>query len=220
MKKFLGISLLLLLLATPFTASALQYELAFEADAVGLVAGAVWDYDYIVGGAAASIGTVYGSVIYSVPAVDPDEDSIAFSYNLYSNELDLSFSWSEDDALIRTLDTFGFAAGSLRYQNEILAGEGAILGFVDWSYPWQEGVPLTDDVLPTTLDFAEWDYGLFGYVGGGITHGGALLGGVAGLVTSANISEYQSVPEPATMLLLGTGLIGMAALGRKRYLKK
>jgi hypothetical protein len=47
------------------------------------------------------------------------------------------------------------------------------------------------------------------------------MGGVFNDQLAVNVfGKVAPVPEPATMLLLGAGLIGMGALGRKRIFKK
>ena len=42
---------------------------------------------------------------------------------------------------------------------------------------------------------------------------------IFGILTAASVYNTNYVPESVTMLLLGSGLIGFAAVGRKKFLK-
>jgi len=82
-------------------------------------------------------------------------------------------------------------------------------------------------------DFGEIDTGTYAYnVNGAYLGDGsffmtiASLGGDFSILSSTLTIDYDStgtanaVPEPTYSLFLGTGLLGLAALGRKRLLKK
>jgi hypothetical protein len=92
-------------------------------------------------------------------------------------------------------------------------GEGGpkrVYGFADWAIINDGNPGLTIDVNGIKID-SYLDLGTI-YLKTGV--------GDPGPLSHVRFYGTSSVPEPATMLLLGTGLIGLAAFGRRRFVKK
>ena len=123
--------------------------------------------------------------------------------------MNLQFQWAADDdgdgccARGTWAPAFSLNGGAFIYYPGASAGHGV------WSYDYSSTVTVNSGFVPglNTIDF---------YVeGNGVTDGFALRTvSVTGTPTGG-----QTVPEPATMLLLGSSLFGLAPF-RKRLMRK
>jgi len=98
------------------------------------------------------------------------------------------------------------------FNDTLIGQDGEVVGtFVD-NYEW--GTLKTYSMSPLVGQLNSLDFIVRNYA----QAGGTATSNPTGLIFKAEV-QYAPVPEPATMLLLGTGLIGLAGIGRKKLRK-
>ena len=157
--------------------------------------------------------TVSGSMFFNSNANPSVNDQDGFDFNIDSGSIlnSISFAYQTTYQDLVSVGTLGAGMGwiledlsdSTSYVVDLFGPTGNIFG---------SGTHL----LFSGLNFGEGSYSLdaspISIAGGDIW--------TTNYTLTLQVDPSAPVPEPATVLLLGTGLLGLAELGRKKILKK